>query len=97
MRMGKEPEKISGSIMDALSKMGIAERLRRQQAVTRWKEAVGEIIGAQTEALKIDGDTLVVKVYQAAWRQQLIFLKDELLAKLENEIGKELIKDIRFV
>lgn len=95
--MAKEPEKIGGSILDALSKMGIAERLRKQQAVTRWKEIVGETITAQTEALKIDGDTLVVKVYQAAWRQQLIFLKDELLAKLGVEIGKDLIKDIRFV
>lgn len=97
MHLAKEPEKIGGSLMDALSRMGIAERLHKQQAVTRWKEAVGEVIAAQTEALKIDGDTLVVKVFQAAWRQELIFLKDELLAKLENEIGKDLIKDIRFV
>lgn len=95
--MPREPEKLGDSILGALNRMGFAERLHKQEAVVRWNEIVGETIAAETEPIRIDGDTLVIKVYQAAWRQQLVFLKDELLSKLEVEVGKDLIKDIRLV
>lgn len=93
----KEPEKIGSAILEALGRMGFTERLRKQSAVTKWPEMVGEIIARETEALRIDGDTLVVKVYQAAWRQQLIYFKDELLSKLKTELGDDSVEDIRFV
>ena len=71
--------------------------MKKQSAVEQWGEIVGEKIAIETKALKIDGDVLVVKVFKAAWRQQLIFLKDELLSKLETELGDERVKDIRFL
>lgn len=95
--MAGEPEKIGDSILKSLSKMGFSERLRKQEAVASWPEIAGSILAEQTEALRIDRDTLVVKVHEAAWRQQLIFLKDELLEKLRVKLGGELIKDIRFI
>lgn len=95
--MAKEPEKIGNVILEALSKMGFAERLQKQSAVIKWKEIVGDTIAAETEALRIDGNTLVVKVHQAAWRQQLTYLKEGLLAKLTAELGDDSIEDIRFI
>jgi predicted nucleic acid-binding Zn ribbon protein len=95
--LAKEPDKIGGLIGNYLSNLGYADRLHKQSAVTRWAEIVGPKIALETQALKIDGDTLVIKVHRAAWRQQLTFLKAELLAKLNSQIGEELIKDIRFI
>lgn len=91
-----EPQKIGSLILETLNRMGFTDRLKKQRAVTDWNNIVGEKIAAQTEALRIEGDTLVVKVHQAAWRQQLLFLKDDLLAKLGKELGRD-IKDIRFL
>lgn len=95
--MPEEPEKIGSLILDCIGKMGYADRLHKQESVTRWSEIAGSIIAAESEALRIDGDTLVVKVHRAAWRQQLTFLKADILAHLERKIGKGYIKDIRFV
>jgi len=95
--LANEPEKLSAAILKTIGRMGFSERLHKQQAVTRWKELVGDTVAAETEAVRIDGNVLVVKVFKAAWRQQLVFLKDELLAKLEVELGKDLIKDIWFI
>lgn len=92
-----DPEKIGGLILQALDKMGYAGRIHKQSAVTGWSEIVGEAISRETTALKIDGDTLVVKVHKAAWRQQLIFMKDELLTKIRSRLGEESIEDIRFI
>jgi predicted nucleic acid-binding Zn ribbon protein len=95
--LSKDPEKIGPTILEALDKMGFSERLRKQEAVAVWDKIVGDDLAAETRALKIDGDTLVVKVHKAAWRQQLIFLKDEFLKKLSDELSEDTIKDIRFV
>lgn len=95
--MAKEPEKIGNVILKTLRRMGFAERLHKQSAVTRWKEIVGEKIAVETEALRIEGSTLIVRVHQAAWRQQLTYLKEELLEKLKAELGDDSIEDIRFI
>lgn len=95
--MAKEPEKIGGLISGYLDRLGLAERLGKQEAVLKWPEIAGSKIAGETVALKVDGDTLVVKVHKAAWRQQLTFLKAELLAKLESRLGEKCIKDIRFI
>jgi predicted nucleic acid-binding Zn ribbon protein len=92
-----EPEKIGGLIAGYLDHLGFAARLGKQEAVLRWSDIVGPRVAEETKALRIDGDTLVVKVNQAAWRQQLSFLKIELLAKLDLKLGKGCIKDIRFI
>ncbi len=63
----------------------------------RWEEIVGDTIAAETEALRIEGSTLVVRVHRAAWRQQLTYLKEGLLVKLKAELGEDSIKDIRFI
>lgn len=94
--MSGEPQKIGSFILETLDRMGFTDRLKKQRAVTDWNNIVGEKIAVQTEALRIERDTLVVKVHQAAWRQQLLFLKDDLLAKIRKELGGD-IKDIRFL
>jgi predicted nucleic acid-binding Zn ribbon protein len=77
--------------------MGYAERIQRQSAVISWSEIVGDVISKETKALKIDNKTLVVKVHKAAWRQQLVFLKDEILKKIETDLGQGVVEDIRFI
>jgi predicted nucleic acid-binding Zn ribbon protein len=92
-----DPKKIGGLILEALNKMGYTDRIHRQSAVTGWSEIVGEDVSRETKALKIDNKTLVVKVYKAAWRHQLVFLKEEILKKVETDLGKGVVEDIRFI
>jgi predicted nucleic acid-binding Zn ribbon protein len=92
-----DPQKIGDLVRRTIDKMGYSDRLEKQSAVEKWSDIVGETISAETKAVKIDGDTLVVKVFKAAWRQQLIFLKDDLLTKLGDKLGEGQVKDIRFL
>ena len=95
--MTDEPIKIGGLIRGYLDGLGFATRLEKQTAVLQWADIAGPRIAEEAEALRIDGDTLVVRVGQAAWRQQLSFLKVELLGRMESRLGKGVIKDIRFI
>ena len=91
-----EPEKVGGLINGYLDKLGLAGRLSKQTAIIAWPEIAGPKIAEETQAVRIDGETLVIKVHKAAWRQQLGFLKSELLTKLESKVGKG-VTDIRFI
>ena len=95
--MADEPMKIGGLIRGYLDGLGFANRLDKQTAVLQWADIAGPKIAEEAVALRIDGDTLVVRVGRAAWRQQLSFLKVELLGRMESRLGKGVIKDIRFI
>jgi predicted nucleic acid-binding Zn ribbon protein len=57
---------------------------------------VGAAIAQNTRPEAIKGKLLLVNVSSAPWMQQLQFLKPELIDKLNQTLGKELVEDIRF-
>jgi predicted nucleic acid-binding Zn ribbon protein len=62
----------------------------------QWKDVVGPAIAENTRPEAIKGKLLLVHVSSPPWMQQLQFLKPELIEKLNETIGKEVVGDIRF-
>ncbi|MCY3772883.1 MAG: DUF721 domain-containing protein [Gemmatimonadetes bacterium] len=85
---------------DALGKLvrslGMEGRLEEQQAVDRWAQVVGDRIALHARAVFFEGGKLVVEVDSAAWRQELFYMKQEILNRLDRSFGKPLVQDIIF-
>lgn len=85
---------------DALGKLvrslGMEGRLEEQQAVDRWAQVVGDRIALHARAVFFEGGKLVVEVDSAAWRQELFYMKQEILNRLDRSLGKPLVQDIIF-
>ena len=85
---------------DALGKLvrslGMEGRLEEQQAVDRWAQVVGDLIALHARAVYFEGGKLVVEVDSAAWRQELFYMKQEILNRLDRSFGKPLVQDIIF-
>ncbi len=79
-----------------LTKLGLDQRLREQEALTRWPELVGPEIASRSRALRIREGVLYVQVTSAAWSQELRFLKARILAGYDAALAPGLVKDIRF-
>jgi predicted nucleic acid-binding Zn ribbon protein len=62
----------------------------------QWEDVVGPMIAQNTQPEAIKGRLLLVHVSSAPWMQQLQFLKPELIQKLNEIFGKEVVTDIRF-
>ena len=62
----------------------------------QWEDVVGPTIAQNTRPEAIKGKLLLVNVSSAPWMQQLQFLKPELIEKLNETLGKEVVGDIRF-
>jgi predicted nucleic acid-binding Zn ribbon protein len=61
-----------------------------------WNTAVGKAIAenAQPEAFK--GKILLVNVSNSIWFHQLQFLKKEIITKINDAMGNELVEEIKF-
>jgi len=61
-----------------------------------WNRAVGPQISANTNPFKFKNGTLFVHVSAPAWMQQLRFMKQEIMDKVNLEWEKEEIENIYF-
>lgn len=59
-----------------------------------WESAVGSRIASHAAPAAFRDGTLTLTVDSAPWMQQLSFLKRELIAKVNEKLGEEMVKDI---
>ncbi len=95
--MGRAPKHIGASLRGLIKDLGFDKKLDQVRIVRAWPEIVGENIANVTEADRVYEDILYVKVKSATWRTELLFQKRKILERIDNKIGKNIIKDIRFI
>jgi predicted nucleic acid-binding Zn ribbon protein len=84
------------AIDQLVSSLGIKKKLQEYDAVIYWESIVGEQIAKVTRAVRILKGVLIVNVKTGTWRNELTFRKKEIIEKLNNVIGVEIVKDIKF-
>lgn len=78
-----------------LQDLEIESQVYQYQAINFWPHIVGEKIARVTKAEKVERQILFVKVNNDSWRNELFYLKKEIIDKLNAKIGRTIIKDIR--
>jgi predicted nucleic acid-binding Zn ribbon protein len=61
-----------------------------------WQEAIGPTIAENARPAAFKGKVLLVNVTSSPWMQQLQFLKQDIIRKLNSALGKEMITEIKF-
>jgi hypothetical protein len=80
-----------------LDNHGIARELREHRILARWRELVGEALASRTWPDGLERGVLWVRVKNSSWLHQLSFLRDELVVRLNQELGDPpLVREIRF-
>lgn len=78
-----------------IKELGIESEIIHHQAVQLWPEVVGRKIANISQAEKIDGKILFIKVKNDSWRNELVFLKKDIIERLNKRIGKKVVEDLR--
>lgn len=92
----KSPAKASEILEGFLNQRGIKKKLVQYNVFEIWSDVVGPTIASRTEPRKMQGDTLVVGVKNAAWANELSFMKPLILKKIKERLPDAVITDIRF-
>ena len=82
MKRKSKPEKIGAVLERFFKKAGLEKGIRQNQAIMIWEEIVGEKIAAKAIPDRIEHGRLYVKVENSVWKQELHFLKKDIIKKL---------------
>ncbi|MDG5815803.1 DUF721 domain-containing protein [Chitinispirillales bacterium ANBcel5] len=96
MKKRKELEQLGNILGSFLKEKGYATICAEYDVVARWNSIVGERIAAQTECCRAEEGKLYVKVSCAAWRQELTYMKKNLIKTIRKDTGCKTICDIIF-
>ena len=90
-------QKLKKAITSFLIKNDLEKGVQQNKAILIWEQTVGKKIAKKTDPETVEFGVLTVKTESPAWRQELVFKKQEIIDKLNAELGKNTIKEIRFV
>ena len=80
-----------------LDRHGVARELREHRILARWRELVGEQHADRTFPDGLERGLLWVRVKNSSWVQELTFLREDLIARINRELGDPpLVREIRF-
>jgi len=96
MKKKNEISSVEEALASVLSQSGFEDKGEYLKIYKMWPAVVGEKIAENTCLESVKKGTLFVIASSPAWMQELHFLKDMIIEKLEKKLGEGTVKDIRF-
>ncbi|RQW77230.1 MAG: DUF721 domain-containing protein, partial [Geobacter sp.] len=90
----KSPAPVSDLMTTLFRGKPAEKRLEEGKIWLVWDAAVGSQVAAKARPVSFRDGTLTVAVVSAPWMQQLTFLKKAILEKLNERLGRELVRDV---
>lgn len=81
----------------ALDRSGLTDQARRVRIAKIWREAVGAKLAERTAPESFNRGVLLVRTASAAWQNELTYLREELIRRINDTVGSELVKELKVV
>ncbi|MCE5347401.1 MAG: DUF721 domain-containing protein [Bacteroidales bacterium] len=85
---------LAEAIKDYIKEMNLEGKLDEIGIINSWEETVGKAIASRTSKIYIKDHVLYVHLKSSVVRNELLMLRQELKAKLNERAGSEVINDI---
>lgn len=92
--MRRDPRPIGGAFRRVVSEASPETLLAAVQ--TAWADAAGETVARQAEPVAERDGEVTIACRTATWAQELDLLQDRLRGRLNEELGSERVKGLRF-
>jgi len=87
---------LSDALDDLIANLGIGKKLHEQDVFEVWATVVGERIAKVTSPARIVKGVLLVNVKTGPWRNELAMRKKEIIDRLNESLGENIVRDIKF-
>ena len=78
-----------------LRREGLETPLLQKRLIDNWEEVAGSLAARFTEEKFIRNKTLFVKISRPALRQDLNMMRSDLIVRLNQSVGAQIISDLR--
>lgn len=96
VRGSSRTKSVGEAIEELIAQLGIKKKLHEQDAFVVWDEAVGERIAKVATPTRMLRGVLIVSVKSGVWRNELSMRKREIVRRINELLGGEIVKDIKF-
>lgn len=96
-RSKRPPQSLANLLTNLLRNLGIDKKVKEHEVIIKWSKIVGPKISNVTTPEKTDDGVLFVKVKGSTWKNELVFLKMDIITRIDKTVGMGIIKDIRFI
>lgn len=88
-------ESIASVLTQFLREQGLEQPFLEHKLVAAWPKVLGETVARYTGKMEIKDGVLRVQILSAPLRQELFLCRFELVKRLNEAVGAEVIADIR--
>jgi predicted nucleic acid-binding Zn ribbon protein len=92
----RDVKQIKELILRNLRAQGLETPLQQKRLIDLWPTVMGEMIAGYTQQVYIRNQTLYVHLSSPALRQDLSMQRREIVRRLNEQVGSQVIADIRF-
>jgi hypothetical protein len=92
----KIPPSMGELLGEFFERTGMNRRIQEQKILDCWEKAVGEGVAEKTQPVSVKNRVLQVKVVNSVWMQELQFMKELIMQKIQQQTGNNILRDLRF-
>lgn len=89
-------QRISDVLKSYVQENNLEQKLSELDLIKSWESVVGKTVARYTSDLFIQNSTLFVKTSSPVVRNELLMIREEIRVRLNEVVGRELIKTIVF-
>jgi hypothetical protein len=82
------------AIQAFLQKSRLKGSVQALQITDVWEKIMGKTVARYTDSIKIYGDKLYISTSVAPLKQELLFQKEHIIARVNEELGEKVIKEV---
>ncbi|WP_153395843.1 DUF721 domain-containing protein, partial [Ornithinicoccus halotolerans] len=90
----RDPQPVGTEMESLLASRGWRGQVQVGSVVGRWPAIVGETVAAHVAPVAFEGTTLTVQADSTAWATQMRLLTNSVLARIETEVGDDVVTQI---
>lgn len=87
-------QKISDVIRESLHEMQIDRKLKEVNIVSQWESLMGRTVASRTSKIYIRNHILYIHVTSSVLKNELIMLRQDIISRLNEKAGEQLIEEI---
>lgn len=93
--MKKQPVVIKNIVEDIIKKIEPEKIFKTEVLNSSWAKTIGEDNIRHAKPVEVKNKVLIVHVDSSSWLHKLTMEKARLLTRLRNDLGEDIIEDIR--
>lgn len=91
----REVKSVADVLQQLLREEGLETPLQQKRLIDSWEMVTGRIVARYTTEKFIQNQTLYVKIVNPALRQDLAMMRQQLVKRLNEQVGSFIISDIK--